>query len=182
MLNFNITVAADVDNQYLLDVNVYNVANEPIVLKKEIDWNGPTKKVKYTASLPMGIYILRAGILNNIKDTTIILDKDLAYSLENYDPNYPPRDPYIIKLPPIASSILFDKTKLNNYELSHEYYTGNAEKYSMQNTMSQTVLHREKQVNSLFVFLRFGSDTRFQEIKNEITGSFFDKFSIIDDR
>jgi hypothetical protein len=122
--NFNVRVSASGQMEKLAHIAIYNAFDERVAKGYH----------SLTASLPKGLYRAVVEINEKVIEKHLRVDRDMDE---------------IISIPPTSSSIA-----MKGFESSHEYYSDNAEKWSMAATATFNV-EGDKPSGSLFIFFRY---------------------------
>jgi hypothetical protein len=122
--NFNLRICASGQMEKLAHLAIYNAFDERVAKGYH----------SLTASLPKGLYRVIVEINEKVIEKHLRVDRDIDE---------------IISIPATSSSIA-----MKGFESSHEYYSDNAEKWSMASTTTFN-FESEKRSGSLFIFFRY---------------------------
>jgi hypothetical protein len=120
--NFNVRISASGQMENLAHLAIYNAFDERVA----------KGYYSLTASLPKGLYRVIVEINEKVIEKHLRVDRDIDD---------------IISIPATSSSIA-----MKGFESSHEYYSDNAEKWSITSTASFSIENRS---GSLFIFFRY---------------------------
>lgn len=171
---FNLRIEISDENRFGTDITVFDT-NNTIIASESTDNSGA--KYQYAYRLPKALYTVRASVAGAIKDTVIVLDRDIYCVVANEN-SYYDKGKTLIKLPRVYSSVLFDKNQVNNYASSHEYYTSPVMHWCQNETVTDHIAGTSND-QSLFIFLRFPSRENYANLGKR-AHTFFKSYSILD--
>jgi hypothetical protein len=168
--NYKLNIYISEDYKYLVKISVFNYHNR--IVKSEISDMFETRY-----DLPQGIYTLRVEMNGDIKDEIILLNQTLAYEITDKEQSSYRNAKALMPPRQFSSALLGDA-----YGSSHEYYTDPAVHYSLKDTFVTSIKSRKNSNSSLFIFLRFPSYQRYQELKTTLKKPFYTDFKLVDEK
>lgn len=169
---------------YILTINV---SNEYKYLVNILLFDSCNRIVKpderssciYKYKIKKGLYTIRVELNAEINDKVISLDGDKEFLVSSNLSNKQVSN--IIEPPKQYSSALLFGDNIKTYISSHEYYTKPAIELSMRDTFTLSSSLNNNANSSLFIFMRFPSNDKYNNLRNKWTNSFYRNFEIVDE-
>jgi len=169
---YTLTVAVADEYKYLVKVLLFDSGNRII---------SPVEKSRYEYKyqIKKGLYTVRVEMNAEINDKVVTINSDNNYLVtSNYSHSSKSN---IIEPPQQFSSALLSGENIKTYGSSHEYYTYPAIDLSKRDTFTYNEINASATNSSLFIFMRFPSIDKYNNLRSKWAKSFYQDFEIIDE-
>lgn len=165
-MEYSIRIIIGADCRYMVNICVFDSESRSLHPISSTPW-----EIMFTCK--KGLYTLRIEMNGEIKDEIIIVDMNKEYTISYENIN----KPGVISPPKQYSSATLGGT----YASSREYYTQPSLQFSKTDTVNYLLFPERIRHSSLFIFLRFSSKDRYNEIIGEIDTPFYKDFKILNE-
>lgn len=169
---YSLTVAVADEYKYLVKVLLFDSANRII---------SPIEKSRYQYryQIKKGLYTVRVEMNAEINDKVVTVNTDKNYLVTSNFSNTAQSN--IIEPPQQFSSALLSGDNFKTYSSSHEYYTYPAIDVSKRDTFTYNAINASPTNSSLFIFMRFPSIDKYNNLRSKWAKSFYQNFEIVDE-
>lgn len=169
---YALKISVDDEYKYLVKISLFDSDNRII---------SPIEKSRnsYSFQLNKGLYTLRVEMNAAVNDTIISVKSDQEYLVSTTIANN--TNTISIEPPKQFSSALLHGEHQKTYTSSHEYYTYPAIHFSTKDTFSLDGFNANDFDSSLFIFMRFPSFEKYNELQNHWSKSFYQDFEIVNE-
>lgn len=169
---YTLRIRVDDDYKYLIKISVFNSENR-IISSVEKSRN------HYLFQLTRGLYTVRVEMNAEISDKIIPINSDQEYVVSSETSQY--QNAIVISPPNQFSSALLEGLNVKTYDSSHEYYTYPAIELSKNDTFTYDTVSPIQSNSSLFIFMRFPSIEKYNNLRGSWSKSFYRDFEIVNE-
>lgn len=171
-ISFQFRIRVADEYKYLVKILLFDSANR-IVQPLE------KSRYQYDFRLKKGLYTVRVEMNAEISDKVIAVNSDKEYLVTSDYSKITSSN--IIEPPQQFSSALLSGYNNKTYGSSHEYYTYPAIDLSRSDTFVYNRLELGQSDSSLFIFMRFPSTDRYNDLKSKWAKAFYQDFEIVNE-
>ncbi len=176
-------ITVDFEYKYLVNVSLFD-SNNRVIKSEEEKWEEKNlveknSKHSYNFLIRQGLYTVRAEINAEVSDKIVKINSDMEYLIKNNILNN--LDANIIRPPNQYSSALLTGDNFTTYGSTHEYYIEPAIEFSKTDTFQYSFYDKDFSNSSLFIFMRFPSVKRYNELRNQGSIPIYKNFEIVNE-